>query len=445
MSDSDPKGYYARLGVPSSATQEAIKRAFRRLAKELHPDRNRGSEARVGFQALTEAYETLSDPKARSAYDALRYTTPRSEASKPSKPLEPICCSRCGKVTVQPRETVFTYTVSILVASFRRPIRGIFCSYCARKTAFKATLISAFAGWWGFPLGPIFTIGSIIRNARGGSYSGSANERLLWFNTVAFLSQGKHAISYALAQRARAANNWLIAENATRLLANLKKKGVSAPALENSWATRPLDVIAHCALLVTLPIIIFVLVQFDTAARYFSSTTAPPILLRTASGHSSATPSPPISKPSAPTPPPAAKCVWRMESGDIIDQLSARRSSGHILEIENGSGGNAIIKVRNALTDRLLVSFFVKRNSSASYRGIPDGTFRVQYAIGGDLQVNCKNFIEVKALGQFPEESLSTSFTTTEIDRPRLAYTLDPVADGNVRPQKLDLAAFNAE
>jgi hypothetical protein len=134
-----------------------------------------------------------------------------------------------------------------------------------------------------------------------------------------------------------------------------------------------------------------------------------------------------------------------MESGDVIDQLFARPKEGHILEIENESGGDAIIKVRNAFTDRLLVSFFVKSSSSASYRSIPDGMYRIQYAIGGDLQVNCKHFIEVKALGGFPEKTLSTSYTSAEIVRPRLAYTLDSVAGGNVRPEKLDLAAFDAE
>ena len=54
-----PKDYYRILGVARDATTAAIKRAYRRLAKELHPDRaGRGPEA---FQDLQAAYETLAD------------------------------------------------------------------------------------------------------------------------------------------------------------------------------------------------------------------------------------------------------------------------------------------------------------------------------------------------------------------------------------------------
>lgn len=104
-----------------------------------------------------------------------------------------------------------------------------------------------------------------------------------------------------------------------------------------------------------------------------------------------------------------------------------------------------IIKVRDAFAGRLLFAFFVKTNSSASYTNIPDGAYRIQYAIGDDLHVDCKSFIHISALGQFPQQTLSTSFTATEIVRHELGYTLYPVPHGNVRPETLDLAAFNAE
>ena len=59
---SDPKGYYARLGIKSSASAEDIKRAYRHLAKELHPDRNNDASAKSRFQAANEAYSVLSEP-----------------------------------------------------------------------------------------------------------------------------------------------------------------------------------------------------------------------------------------------------------------------------------------------------------------------------------------------------------------------------------------------
>jgi DnaJ-class molecular chaperone len=59
---------YAILGVPRSATDEDIRRAFRKLAKELHPDINRsGTDER--FKKVSSAYEILGDPEKRSAFD----------------------------------------------------------------------------------------------------------------------------------------------------------------------------------------------------------------------------------------------------------------------------------------------------------------------------------------------------------------------------------------
>jgi molecular chaperone DnaJ len=65
-----PTDYYATLGVSRDASPDEIKRAFRRLARETHPDANPGdpaSEAR--FRQIAEAYEVLSDPGRRAAYD----------------------------------------------------------------------------------------------------------------------------------------------------------------------------------------------------------------------------------------------------------------------------------------------------------------------------------------------------------------------------------------
>lgn len=65
------RDYYEVLGVSRQATTEEIKRAFRRLAVKHHPDRNRQNkeEARERFKEVSEAYEVLSDPQKRSAYD----------------------------------------------------------------------------------------------------------------------------------------------------------------------------------------------------------------------------------------------------------------------------------------------------------------------------------------------------------------------------------------
>ena len=57
------------LGLPQGATDEEIKRAFRKLAMEYHPDRNQNPGATEKFKEINEAYEVLSDPQKRSYYD----------------------------------------------------------------------------------------------------------------------------------------------------------------------------------------------------------------------------------------------------------------------------------------------------------------------------------------------------------------------------------------
>jgi molecular chaperone DnaJ len=64
------RDYYEILGVDRSADADAIKRSYRKLALQFHPDRNNGSaEAEGKFKELTEAYEVLKDPDKRAAYD----------------------------------------------------------------------------------------------------------------------------------------------------------------------------------------------------------------------------------------------------------------------------------------------------------------------------------------------------------------------------------------
>jgi curved DNA-binding protein len=66
------KDYYASLGVTRSATEKEIKSAYRKLARQYHPDANPGNkEAEEKFKELTEAYEVLKDPDKRRKYDML--------------------------------------------------------------------------------------------------------------------------------------------------------------------------------------------------------------------------------------------------------------------------------------------------------------------------------------------------------------------------------------
>ena len=65
-----PRDYYEVLGVQKSASEEEIKKAYRKLAREFHPDRNTGDKTAEGkFKEVQEAYDVLSDQTKRSQYD----------------------------------------------------------------------------------------------------------------------------------------------------------------------------------------------------------------------------------------------------------------------------------------------------------------------------------------------------------------------------------------
>src|SRR6185312_15914778 len=62
--------FYSVLGVQRAASDDEIKKAYRKLAMQFHPDRNNGSkEAEEKFKAITEAYDVLRDPNKRALYD----------------------------------------------------------------------------------------------------------------------------------------------------------------------------------------------------------------------------------------------------------------------------------------------------------------------------------------------------------------------------------------
>ena len=65
------KDYYAVLGVPRDADEDAIKKAYRKLARKHHPDVSKDPGAEARFKDIAEAYATLKDPEKRAAYDSL--------------------------------------------------------------------------------------------------------------------------------------------------------------------------------------------------------------------------------------------------------------------------------------------------------------------------------------------------------------------------------------
>ena len=65
----DYKDYYATLGVKKDASQDDIQKAYRKLARKVHPDVNKDPQAEVKFKEIGEAYEVLKDADKRKRYD----------------------------------------------------------------------------------------------------------------------------------------------------------------------------------------------------------------------------------------------------------------------------------------------------------------------------------------------------------------------------------------
>lgn len=222
------KDYYSILGLKADSTQEQIKTAYRKKAKQLHPDSNSSTGTEDKFRQLSEAYRVLSSPLQRNAYDVDK---------KPQKPLENLplqSCSWCKKVTAQPRFVIFREVVSHEFHSEAKEISGIFCSDCAQNAAIRASFKTWVLGWWGMPLGIVLTIAALWRNLLGGRKPKAINARLLLKQAKAFQSQGEFELAGATAEQAR---KYTKSPFYLNQINSFKKplKGKETKTLKNNW------------------------------------------------------------------------------------------------------------------------------------------------------------------------------------------------------------------
>jgi hypothetical protein len=202
MDKKDPLGYYTLLGLTTTASASQIKSAFRQKAKKLHPDQNSSRNSVHQFQQLNEAYQVLSNPDARARYDTLYAQVPQLKSSYQHIDLTPITCSYCKKITAQPRYVIFYRVISFIVVTVRTPIAGIFCSKCAERKAFQATIVTWLMGWWGLPWGLAYSITTICNNLVGGSKPHDLNVRLLIYQACFLVTQNNPDLARSVVESA---------------------------------------------------------------------------------------------------------------------------------------------------------------------------------------------------------------------------------------------------
>lgn len=249
--------YYRVLEVDTDAGADAIRAAYRRLARRWHPDQNPEEGALERFQRLTEAYGALSDAERRARYDAQRAGGGRAPP-RAAERKRPITCSDCGRPTAQPRLRTFRSVASYVIWSRIEKDEGVFCSSCAEAAGLRASGRAALTGWWAVPFGPVITVVCIGLNAGGGTGTRQSDQRLALFNASAFLESRNTALAFALARQVRARSTGPAQREAERIAGEAKALGLPRKviALRDPWRPRAGPLISHLVLAIGPPIAI---------------------------------------------------------------------------------------------------------------------------------------------------------------------------------------------
>lgn len=448
---SDPNGFYAELGIGPLADQAEIKAAFRRKVKQLHPDFNPAEDAPRRFQALTDAYRVLRDPRRRRRYDAFGAArAPLAALPEIDSAPEPLRCSRCGKTTAQPRYIVFQRVKSFLLRTQRTFIRGIFCRACADRTVVAASTYTWLLGWWGLS-GPALAIAALTRNLRGGERPRGDNLRIILHQARAFLALGEAEIAQSLA--GQAAGFARTPEERQRVRELSQAAGVPARRLRSRWgrAARifliqalPLAALG-LALLVVASVAVFrsqtdsvsaaitlhparagevrhvavellklrqgpgaeqpvvaLLDRFTTVRVIGSEANGEWAQIVTANGVTGYVPALYLFAGSGDAPKEEWCASHRGDPPRNGDILLRRTGGDHGMTVSNATGMDAVVRLKTP-SGQTLLSFFVAAGADAAVTGIPDGTFHTDYASGRAYSRACGVFLKDMRAFALPE------------------------------------------
>lgn len=492
----DPKGYYAALGIEPGALAKDIKRAYHVRAKSVHPDRNPSPSAREEFQRLAEAYRILSHALHRAEYDATG-VHPLIEDGE-DYPSSPLACTCCGKVTAQPRYVIFSWVKSYLLWARTGREEGIFCRDCADRLAVRASVTSWTWGWWSLP-GIVLTPMALIRNMRGGKKPRDANARLLIRQAKAFLAWDEIDISASLADQAaryaRLSVHRRQIEDIRRAASGARRRlrcrwGIGAsPGV--FWA-QCLPVMALAGMVVVGGGIIAGMLPWsepasaraeivvrpaqagdvryvaldDLKLRQYPQERAPVLTLldrfssvriiesrddgwshiRSVSGAEGWVPTRALYAGSGSS----MKQEWCAEHlgpAPTPGEILTRRAGGdHRLLVHNDTRQDAVVKLKTAAGVTVL-SFFVPATYHLGVGGIPEGTYRIEFATGNKYSRPCGLFVRGMGAATMP---FRITFRPVSVTKGQgLGHipeiTLTPTHGQSQGPLPLDLDRFTGD
>jgi hypothetical protein len=492
-SPADPLGYYAALGVGPLADSAEIKAAYRRRAKILHPDRNPLDDSHQDFLELVDAYCNLSDRGRREKYDATAFLPPPGDLIDPCDPApQPLTCSRCGKVTAQPRYIVFRQVKSFLFILRKRSIRGIFCRDCADRTAIRASTVTWLLGWWSLT-GPWHSVKALVCNLRGGDKPKADNLWVLLHQARAFLAAGDPAIAHCLAEQAgefarseperarigdilrsagrdgsttarRLKNRWspwnyapvvqflpwaalAVGAAASLVAVALRSQTDSVTAMITVHPAQAGEV-RHVAVDVlkvrqrpsAIEPVVALIDRFTTVQVMDSAAGGEWARILTPGGITGYVPSRYLFG----GPGDEQRTRWCIDqkgpdpqNGEVL----IRRSGGeHRLTVSNATGKDLVVRLKTP-NGQTLLGFFVKADASAVINDIPDGTFRAVFASGESYSRACGTFLDAMQTFTVPTAQVFQANANSG-RRQELSVILPPVGDGPGQSHPLPLESF---
>ena len=114
------KDYYEIMGVGRDASQDEIKRAYRKLARKFHPDVSKEADAEARFKEVGEAYEVLKDPEKRAAYDELGASWKQGQDFRPPPDWQPDFDFGGGEFTGAEADQFSDFFESLFGGGFRQ-------------------------------------------------------------------------------------------------------------------------------------------------------------------------------------------------------------------------------------------------------------------------------------------------------------------------------------